>query len=40
MALNVNNLFDKSYYAVIGTPVAGNWYGEPRNLALTLRGRF
>jgi len=38
--LNVNNLFDKTYYSTIGTPGGGNWYGEPRNAALTLRGTF
>ncbi|MCJ1899697.1 MULTISPECIES: TonB-dependent receptor [Paracoccus] len=40
LALNVNNVFDKTYYATIGTPGGGNWYGEPRNATLTLRGRF
>ncbi|WP_170293957.1 TonB-dependent siderophore receptor [Paracoccus limosus] len=40
MDLNVNNLFDKDYYAALGTPTGGNWYGEPRNATLTLRGRF
>jgi outer membrane receptor for ferric coprogen and ferric-rhodotorulic acid len=37
-ALNINNLFDRSYYQTIGTPTSGNWYGEPRNLMFTLRG--
>lgn len=40
LALNVNNVFDKTYYATLGTPSGGNWYGEPRNATLTLRGRF
>lgn len=40
VALNVNNLFDKTYYATLGVPNGGNWYGEPRNATLTLRGRF
>ncbi|WP_231964753.1 TonB-dependent siderophore receptor [Paracoccus aminovorans] len=40
LALNVNNVFDKTYYATLGTPAAGNWYGAPRNATLTLRGQF
>lgn len=40
LALNVNNVFDKTYYSTIGTPGGGNWYGEPRNATLTLRGLF
>lgn len=39
-ALNGNNLFDKKYYQTIGSSVRGNWYGEPRNYMLTLRGVF
>lgn len=38
--LNVNNLFDKTYYAAIGNLVNGIHYGEPRNVVLTLRGTF
>jgi outer membrane receptor for ferric coprogen and ferric-rhodotorulic acid len=37
-ALNINNLFDRTYYQTIGTPTGGNWYGEPRNFMFTLRG--
>ncbi|MEL5879207.1 TonB-dependent siderophore receptor [Cereibacter sphaeroides] len=40
VALNVNNLLDKTYYATLSVPNGGNWYGEPRNATLTLRGRF
>ena len=40
LSLNVNNLFDKTYYQTVGTSGFGNFYGEPRNYALTLRGRF
>lgn len=40
LALNVNNVFDKTYYATLGTPSGSNWYGEPRNATLTLRGQF
>ncbi|WP_240643413.1 TonB-dependent receptor [Paracoccus siganidrum] len=40
LSLNVNNLFDRTCYATIGVPNGGNWHGEPRNVALTLRGQF
>ncbi|WP_241754598.1 TonB-dependent siderophore receptor [Cupriavidus basilensis] len=39
-ALNVANLFDKRYYAMLGELRRGNYYGEPRNVTLTLRGSF
>ncbi|WMD20284.1 TonB-dependent siderophore receptor [Achromobacter seleniivolatilans] len=38
--LNVNNLFDKTYYSTVGYLDYGNFYGAPRNAALTIRGRF
>lgn len=37
---NANNIFDKNYYATVGSTSASNWYGEPRNHMLTLRGTF
>ncbi|UCJ16370.1 TonB-dependent receptor [Pseudomonas sp. MM211] len=40
MQLNANNLFDKHYYEKIGATGVNYYYGEPRNLALTLRGEF
>ena len=40
VALNGNNLFDRKYYASVGTSEYGNYYGEPRNFTLTLRGTF
>lgn len=40
VALNGNNLFDRRYYASVGTSEYGNYYGEPRNYMLTLRGTF
>ncbi|OZI71389.1 hypothetical protein CAL22_16290 [Bordetella genomosp. 12] len=40
VALNVDNLFDKWYYRTVGSSTLGNYYGEPRNVRLTLRGRF
>jgi outer-membrane receptor for ferric coprogen and ferric-rhodotorulic acid len=39
LALNVNNLFDKTYYRTIGL-ASGNWYGDPRNAMLTLQAAF
>lgn len=40
LALNGNNLFDRKYYASVGTSEYGNYYGQPRNFVLTLRGVF
>lgn len=40
LALNVGNVFDRNYYATLGQPSGGNWYGTPRNATLTLRGQF
>lgn len=37
---NANNIFDKTYFATVGSTSATNWYGEPRNHMLTLRGTF
>ncbi len=38
--LNLNNLFDKRYYANLGTLTGQNMYGEPFSWMLTLKGRF
>lgn len=40
LALNVGNVFDKTYHSTLGVPSSGNWYGTPRNATLTLRGQF
>lgn len=40
VALNGNNLFDKTYYATIGDRTGGNYYGDPRNYMVTLKGNF
>lgn len=40
LALNGNNLFDKKYYQSVGAVSWGNFYGEPRNFTVTLRGNF
>ena len=39
-ALNVGNVFDRTYWSVIGSTRNGNAYGTPRNATLTLRGAF
>ncbi|MBL8266020.1 TonB-dependent siderophore receptor [Steroidobacter sp.] len=39
-ALNFNNLSDEVYYQTVGTSASGNWYGEPRNFTVSLRGKF
>lgn len=38
--LNLNNLFDENYYQTINTSNGGNFYGEPRNLTLSVNGRW
>lgn len=40
LALNVNNIFDKRYYSSLGTSLNSNFYGEPRSVTVSLRGRF
>lgn len=40
MSLNANNLLDRTYYRGLGALVSGNYYGEPRNVVLSLRGKF
>lgn len=40
ISANLNNVFDKNYYVTIGSPGYGNFYGEPRNFLVSLRGKF
>lgn len=40
LQLNANNLFDKHYYRQIGTTPTAYYWGDPRNMAVTLRGTF
>ncbi|PPU38819.1 hypothetical protein XaplCFBP3123_17860 [Xanthomonas arboricola pv. populi] len=40
VALNINNLFDRTYYQTVSNSSGGNWYGEPRNFTVSLRGSF
>lgn len=37
LALNVNNLFDRSYYARISSTGRGNYYGAPRTVFASIR---
>lgn len=37
LSVNVNNVFDKSYYARISSTGRGNFYGSPRSVFATLR---
>ena len=39
-ALNINNLFDRTYYHSLSNPNWNNRYGEPRSFNLPLRGTF
>ncbi|WOK36805.1 TonB-dependent siderophore receptor [Sphingomonas sp. C3-2] len=40
ISANLNNVFDKNYYVTIGSPGYGNFYGDPRNFLVSLRGKF
>ncbi|MDR6713685.1 outer membrane receptor for ferric coprogen and ferric-rhodotorulic acid [Pseudomonas hunanensis] len=40
VALNGNNLFDKVYYSTVGDRTSSNYYGDPRNYMVTLKGSF
>ena len=40
LSLTVNNLFDKKYSTRVWAAYGSNFYGEPRNAMLTLRGQL
>ena len=40
IGLNVNNIFDKKYYDTISSAGYGNFYGDPRNVLVTLKAGF
>jgi len=40
MALNIDNLFDRTYYQTTGQIYGGNWYGTPRSFMLTIKGQL
>lgn len=40
VAVNVNNVFDRSYYARISSTGRGNYYGTPRTVFASIRATF
>lgn len=40
LAVNLENIFDKIYYQTVGGTTGGNWYGAPRSVTVSLRGKF
>ncbi len=40
VSVNANNLFDKHYFRSVGSGTNSNYWGEPRNVMLTLRGKW
>ncbi len=40
LQLNANNLFDKKYYRQVAPTPTGYYWGDPRNVSVTLRGTF
>ncbi|EDW1488852.1 TonB-dependent siderophore receptor [Salmonella enterica subsp. enterica] len=37
-SLNIDNIFDRHYYSALFSPEWSNYYGTPRNVALTIEG--
>lgn len=41
MAVNFENILDKTYYQTVGSsPTGGNWYGTPRSATVSLRAKW
>lgn len=40
LALNIDNLFDRTYWEKVSYPGRQNFFGAPRSVTLTLRGSF
>jgi outer membrane receptor for ferric coprogen and ferric-rhodotorulic acid len=40
LQVNVNNLSDKVYYKKYGATGLAYYYGDPRNVVVTLRAKF
>lgn len=40
LGLNLNNLFDKTYFTSLSSTAWNNWYGEPRSITATLKARY
>jgi len=38
--MNIENIFDRVYYAQTGPVESQNYYGAPRNMTFTLRTSF
>lgn len=39
-ALNVNNIFDRTYWERVSSPQSGNIYGQPRSFMVTLKAKL
>jgi outer membrane receptor for ferric coprogen and ferric-rhodotorulic acid len=39
-SLNLNNIFDRTYYQTLGQLELGNWYGAPRNFMFKIEGKL
>lgn len=39
-AINLNNVFDESYFQTVSNANGRNFYGEPRNVMLSIRARY
>ncbi|QHG67068.1 TonB-dependent siderophore receptor [Pseudomonas putida] len=40
LQLNANNIFDRKYYRQVAPTPTGYYWGDPRNVSVTLRGTF
>ncbi|WEK45184.1 MAG: TonB-dependent receptor [Candidatus Andeanibacterium colombiense] len=40
LALNLDNILDKTYYQTAGSVTGGNWYGAPRSFTASLRAKW
>lgn len=40
LQLNANNIFDRKYYRQVAPTPTGYYWGDPRNVSVTLRGSF
>ena len=40
MSVNIENIFDRTYYSQTGTIESNSYYGNPRNMMFTMRTNF
>ena len=40
LALNVENILDKTYYQTVSSPSLGNWYGAPRSFTVSVHAKW